>query len=146
MNASHEYVRKIQVCQRQTTTGRRALYFHQHEIHALFDELIHRPWGRAQWNPPVDIREDDKAFIIEIDLPGVSPEEVRIQADGKTLAIEGRRELRPCGDERTTHLCERPDGGFVRIFEFRDSIENEQIQSRWHDGVLTVSISKPTNP
>lgn len=143
MDASGEYIRKIQVCQRQTTTGRRALHFHQHEIHALFDELIHRPWGRAQWNPPADIREDEKAFVIEIDLPGVSDKDVRIRTEGRTLTIEGRRQLRPCDEDRTTHLCERPDGNFVRMFEFRDDLGSERIQSRWQNGVLTVTVLKP---
>jgi HSP20 family molecular chaperone IbpA len=143
MDASGEYIRKIQVCQRQTTTGRRALHFHQHEIHALFDELIHRPWGRAQWNPPVDIREDEKAFVIEVDLPGVSDKDVRVRVEGRTLTIEGRRQLQPCDEDRATHLCERPDGDFVRMFEFRDDIGSERIQSRWQNGVLTVTVLKP---
>jgi HSP20 family molecular chaperone IbpA len=146
MDASGEYIRTIQVCQRQTTTtGRRAVHFHQYEIQTLFDELIHRPWGRAQWNPPVDIREDDQAFILEIDLPGVTAEDVRIITAGRTLTISGRRRLRPCDDERTTHLCERPDGEFARIFEFGETIEGQRIESHWHDGVLTVAIPKPKN-
>ncbi len=145
MDASGEYIRTIQVRQRQTTTGRRALHFHQYEIHSLFDELIHRPWGRAQWNPPVDIREDDTSFLIEIDLPGVADQDVRIQTEGRTLKIEGKRQLRPCDEERTTHLCERPDGGFARMFEFQDDIDRGRIQSRWQDGVLTLTLLKPTH-
>lgn len=145
MDASGEYIRTIQVCQRQTTTGRRALHFHQYEIQTLFDELIHRPWGRAQWNPAVDVREDEQAFVIDIDLPGVKPDEVRIVPSGRTLTISGKRRLRPCDDERTTHLCERPDGEFARILEFGETIEGRRIESHWHDGVLTVAIPKPEN-
>lgn len=143
MDASGEYIRTIQVCQRQTTTGRRALHFHQHEIHALFEELIHKPWGRAQWNPPADIHEDEKTFIIEIDLPGVRDTDVQVLAEGRTLTIEGRRQLRPCDDDRTTHLCERPDGEFIRMFEFRDDISNGRVRSRWENGVLIVTVLKP---
>jgi len=140
-----EYIRKIQVCQRQTTTGRRAFEFRQYEIHTLFDELIHRPWGRARWNPPVDIRETRESFVIEIDLPGVEPQDVRIVAEDRTLTIEGRRELRPCDDDRTTHLCERPDGGFTRMFEFAEVIEKETIESLWRNGVLILTVPKPGN-
>jgi HSP20 family protein len=145
MDGQNEYIRKIHVCRRQTLTPRRAFGFHQHEIHALFDELIHRPWGRAQWNPPVDIREDDENFIIEIDLPGVKPEEVRVTAEGNTLSIEGQRELRPCDDARTTHLCERPDGGFARMFEFAETLEEERIEGHWQNGVLTITVPRPKN-
>ena len=144
MDASEEYIRTIRVCQRQTTTtGRRALHFHQYEIHTLFDELIHRPWGRAHWNPPVDIRENDTAFLIEIDLPGVKPEDVHIIAEGPILTIQGQRELMPCDENRATYLCERPAGGFARKFEFRDEIRNRSIKSHWENGVLTVTVAKP---
>jgi HSP20 family molecular chaperone IbpA len=145
MDASGEYIRTIHVCPRQTTMGRRAFHFHQYEIHSLFDELIHRPWGRAQWNPPVDIRENDTAFIIEIDLPGVKDTDVRLLTEGRTLRIEGSRQLRPCDTDRTAHLCERPDGEFARVFEFQDNIDKTRIQSRWHDGVLTLTILKLTH-
>lgn len=145
MDAQSEYIRKIQVYQRQTTTGRRAFGFHQYEIHALFDELIHRPWGRARWNPPADIRETGESFVIEIDLPGVNPEEVRIATEGRTLVIEGRRQLKPCDEDRTAHLCERPDGGFARMFEFGETVEGLQITKQWHNGVLTVTVPKPGN-
>lgn len=144
MDASGEYIRKIQLHRRQTGTGRERR-FQQYEIHALFDELIHRPWGRAQWHPPVDVREDDAAFIIEMDLPGVSAQDVRIAAEGNTLTISGRRRLRPCGDACMTHLCERPDGSFARKFEFHHEIRNERIESRWRDGVLTVTVPRPAD-
>lgn len=145
MDGSREYVRTIQVCRQQATSGRRALHFHQYEIHSLFEELIHRPWGRAQWNPPVDIREDEEAFIIDIDLPGVKDTDVRLLAEGRTLRVEGSRQLQPCDADRTTHLCERPDGQFARLFEFQDDIDEQRIRSRWHDGILTLTILKPTH-
>jgi HSP20 family protein len=110
----------------------------------MFDEMIHRPWGAVHWNPAVDIREDKDAFIIEMDLPGVKAEEVQVLVEGQILAIEGQRQLGQC-DEVTTHLCERPDGRFVRTFEFDGNIENRKIESRWHEGVLTVTVPKSRN-
>jgi HSP20 family protein len=121
---------------------RRALHFQQHEVHTLFEELIHKPWRTARWNPPVDIRESREAFVIEMDLPGVEAGEVRLLTDGNTLTIEGERELQSCEDERTAHLCERPDGRFTRSFEFNGNIEDRQIESRWQNGVLTVIVPK----
>jgi len=124
---------------------RRGLYVHHHQVYALFDELIHRPWGAVRWNPAVDLREDTEAFTVEVDLPGVKPEEVRILTDGKILAIEGQRQLPRC-DEATTHLCERPDGRFARTFEFDNELEGRQIESHWLNGVLVVSIPKQKKP
>jgi HSP20 family molecular chaperone IbpA len=141
MNTSDDRNRRIQIHRRHGVVECRGLYLHHHDIHAIFDELIHRPWGGVRWNPAVDIREDKDTFIIEMDLPGVKADEVRVLVEGQVLAIEGRRQLGPC-DEATTHLCERPDGRFIRTFEFTGAIENRKIESRWHEGVLTVTVPK----
>lgn len=53
-----------------------------HAIERLFDEMIHRPWGFYRnvhgWNPSVDLYETAEAFILEADLPGVKPEDVKV--------------------------------------------------------------------
>ncbi len=141
MTASDDRNRIIQVHRRRETVEHRGLYFHHHEIHALFEEMIHRPWAAARWNPAVDIRESSEAFLIEMDLPGVKSEDVHVVADGKILLIEGHRHLAKC-EEVTTHVCERPDGRFVRTFEFDDDLEKKEIESHWQDGVLTVAVPK----
>jgi HSP20 family molecular chaperone IbpA len=144
MDVSGDRNRRIQVRRQHGIAERRGLYLNRYEIHAMFDEMIHRPWGAVRWNPAVDIRENKDAFIIEMDLPGVKAEDVRVLVEGQILAVEGQRQLGPC-DEVTTHLCERPDGRFVRTFEFDGSIENRKIESRWHEGVLTVTVPKSQN-
>jgi HSP20 family molecular chaperone IbpA len=48
-------------------------------------------------------------------------------------------------DDLTTHLCERPDGRFSRTFEFDGTIEDRNVESRWQDGVLTVTVPKTKN-
>ena len=142
MTASGDRNRIIQIHRRRETVERRGLCFHHHEIHALFEEMIHKPWAVARWNPGVDVRESNEAFLIEMDLPGVKSEDVRIVAGGKTLLIEGQRQLAQC-DKVTTHVCERPDGRFARTFEFEDEVEDKEIESHWQDGVLTVTVPKP---
>lgn len=141
MTVSSDRNRRIQIHRRHGIVERPGLGLRHQEIHAMFDELIHRPWGAVRWNPAVDIREDKDVFVIEMDLPGVNAEEVRVLAEGTILAIEGQRHLGTC-DGVTTHLCERPDGRFCRTFEFDGNIENRNLESRWQDGVLTITVPK----
>ena len=93
MTVSSDRNRRIQIHRRHGIVERPGLCLRHHEIHAIFDELIHRPWGAVRWNPAVDIREDKDAFIVEMDLPGVNTEEVRVVVEGAILAIEGQRQL-----------------------------------------------------
>lgn len=141
MPVSEDRYRRIRICRQHGIIERRDLYVRQQAIHAMFDEMIHRPWGGVRWNPAIDVREDKDAFIIDVDLPGVKAQDVQVLVDGRILAIEGQRNLPHC-DEVTTHLCERHDGRFARTFEFDSEIENRPIESRWEDGVLTVTIPK----
>jgi HSP20 family molecular chaperone IbpA len=141
MAVSEDRYRRIRICRQHGITEKQGLYLHRHAIHALFDEMIHRPWGAVRWNPALDIREDQDAFYLIADLPGVKEQDVQVVVDGKILALEGQRKLPKC-DEATTHLCERPDGSFVRTFEFESDIENSPIESHWEDGVLTVKVPK----
>jgi HSP20 family molecular chaperone IbpA len=144
MHVSSGHNRRILIHRRHGIIERRGLCLHHHDVHAIFDELIHRPWGGVRWNPAVDIREDKDAFIIEMDLPGVTVENVRVVVEGATLSIEGQRQLDRC-DDVTAHLCERPDGPFCRTFEFRTEVEHRNIESHWQDGVLTVIVPKTEN-
>jgi HSP20 family protein len=141
MNGADEHKPAVPIHRRQDMMEHRGLYLHHYEVHAMFEELIHRPWGTVRWHPQVDLHEDDEAFTIDMDLPGVKAEDTRVVVEGKTVAIEGRRQLRKC-DEATTHVCERPDGWFTRAFAFDEPIQEDRIESRWQDGVLTVTVPK----
>ena len=114
MNVSSDRNRRIQIHRRHGIVERPGLCLRHHEIHAIFDELIHRPWGAVRWNPAVDIREDKDAFIIEMDLPGVNTEEVRVLVEGAILAIEGQRQLGNA--TRSRRICARdPMGGSAAL-------------------------------
>jgi len=119
--------------------------YHRSHVHSLFDELIHKSWGCAQWRPPVDILETEGAHIINVDLPGVEEESVNVEIHGRTLIIYGEREIRP--DEKTVqiHLQERSKGDFARAFEFAEEIEKDSIERSHRNGVLTLIVAKNKN-
>jgi HSP20 family protein len=142
MDLSGEHSHRIRLYQRQEVMERQGFHCHHHEVHALFDELIHKPWGIGCWNPPVDIWEKKDAFIIEMDLPGLVPDQVRITAQDRTLTVEGQRQPRQNAGQVASRLHERCEGRFARAFEFDYSLEGKKIESHWQDGVLTLIVPK----
>lgn len=142
MNLSDRHNYRTQLHHQGETVQYHGLRYHHHEVHALFEELIHKPWGFACWNPPVDVWESNSAYVIEMDLPGVKAGDVQIQTQGRALGIEGKRHVRQNAAESTARLHERCEGRFSRTFEFDFSIEGQEITSEWQDGVLTVTIPK----
>ena len=64
----------------------------QEEVRRMFQELIHQPWGgrgfseTSNWQPCVDMCETPEAIIVEVELPGVRREDVRIEVEGDAPA------------------------------------------------------------
>jgi HSP20 family molecular chaperone IbpA len=56
------------------------------ECERLFDEIIDRPWGICRqirgWQPSLDFYETDDAFILEVDLPGLKSDDVKMEIQG----------------------------------------------------------------
>jgi HSP20 family protein len=142
MNVPNKHSHRTQLYHRLEATEHRGLQYHHHEIHALFEELIHKPWGATCWNPPVDVWENEGTFTIEMDLPGVKADKVQTRAQGRTLTIEGQRERNQKDKGASARLHERCEGRFSRSFEFDVRLDEKTIENHWQDGVLTVIVPK----
>lgn len=102
--------------------------------------------GRGQlWLPPVDTYETEGSFVIELDLPGVHPENVDISFERGTLTIQGTRAptlQKPEKGELRVYNAERLSGPFVRAIRLPEYVDGEHIEASYTNGVLTVSIPK----
>ena len=92
------------------------------------------------WLPPADITETDDAFRIALELCGVDRHGVDIQLTDGRLTISGVRETDVPGE--VCHYRERPRGRFVRAFSFRTPVDDDAIEARLADGLLTVTVPK----
>lgn len=117
-----------------------------HEVERLFDEMIHRPWGFCReirgWNPSVDLYETADAFVLEADLPGVKPEDVKVEAENGDLVLQGWRTIEKSETDGQFHTMERSSGNFLRRIKLPESIDKEAIQAEFRDGVLRVILPK----
>jgi HSP20 family molecular chaperone IbpA len=119
------------------------------EVERLFDEIIHRPWGFCRdvrgWNPSVDLYETADAFILEADVPGVKPDDVKVEIEDSDLVLQGWRSLEKKQDDGQFHTMERSSGHFVRRIKLPESVDKDAIKAEFCDGVLHVIIPKAGN-
>ena len=96
----------------------------------------------SQWAPRVDIREEDKGFMILVDVPGVDPSEIEVSMDKSILTIKGERKVER--DESGSKLTrqERVYGTFHRRFALPESADADGISAHGKFGVLEISIPK----
>lgn len=96
----------------------------------------------ASWTPSVDISEDDKAFTLLADIPGVDPNDIDISMEKGVLTIKGERQSVSAEEGENFKRVERQSGQFYRRFTLPDSADADKIEAKSVHGVLTITIPK----
>jgi HSP20 family protein len=96
----------------------------------------------SEWAPRVDIREEDKRFVIEADIPGVDPKAIEINMDKGVLSIRGERQTEHKVEDGKYTRVERAHGVFHRRFALPDSANPDGIRATGKHGVLEIEIPK----
>lgn len=100
----------------------------------------------VDWFPAVDIKEEDKQFVLHADVPGVDPKDIEITMEKGVLTIRGRRETtvrdEKNGARYSRGRIERVTGEFFRRFSLPDAADSQGIKAKVVNGVLEVVIPK----
>jgi HSP20 family protein len=114
-----------------------------HDLEGLFDQLFYPTNGkkRRNWAPPVSVWEEENLFGVDIELPGVSMDDVEVTFDKGQLNIEAKRE-RPNQDGRNYRHDERFWGEMSRSIKVPDTVDAESIQASYSQGQLQVRLQK----
>lgn len=95
-----------------------------------------------EWAPLVDIAEDDKEYLIKVELPEVNKDDVKVTVESGTLTISGERKAEKEEKGRKFHRIERYYGRFERSFTIPDDAEPDNVKAEFKDGVLRVHLAK----
>jgi len=99
--------------------------------------------GITSWRPAIDISERADAFVVTVEIPGVTAGEVEITVDDGLLTIQGRRHAarEAAGDK--IHRSERGHGVFRRSVTLPSSHVNaDKAEASARDGVLEILVPK----
>lgn len=119
------------------------------EIEELFGRSWPRPTirtgqllGVGDWNPRVDISENDGQYLVKADIPGVAKEDIKITVDNDVLTIQGERKQEQEEENKHFHRVERFYGSFIRSFTLPDDADAAALKAVAQEGQLTVTIPK----
>jgi len=96
----------------------------------------------SDWAPAVDIKEEEKRFVIHADIPGVEPQDIEVHMENGMLTIKGERNTQTEQDREGYKRVERVHGSFYRRFSLPDTADAEKISAKSNNGVLEVVIPK----
>jgi HSP20 family protein len=96
----------------------------------------------TEWEPLVDISEDDKEYVITAELPELKKEDVRVSVENGVLTLSGERKFEHEEKHKKYHRIERAYGSFTRCFSLPNDADAAKISAEFKDGALKVRLRK----
>ncbi|QQO07821.1 Hsp20/alpha crystallin family protein [Breznakiella homolactica] len=98
--------------------------------------------GHSGPRPAVDVKETEKSYFLEAELPGYDEKNVEVHVEGNVLIISSKKEEKAEKKEDAYILRERKNESFKRSFKLPDNADPNSISAGYKNGVLTVEIKK----
>ncbi|MDP9127846.1 MAG: Hsp20/alpha crystallin family protein [Pseudomonadota bacterium] len=122
----------------------------QRSIQRNFDEACAVAAPSAKGFPlsvRLDVQEDEHAFHVALDLPGLSESDIIVTFDEGVLSIRGEKKIERNDSKKTWHVTERSSGSFSRQLSLPGAINADQIEAKFERGVLEIVLPKaPPEP
>lgn len=91
--------------------------------------------------PALNLWEDENAFHVEAEVPGLTLENLELQVKGSELTIAGERTF-PSAENVSLHRRERATGRFERLVRLPADVDVEAVEAKLVNGVLTIKAPK----
>jgi HSP20 family protein len=92
--------------------------------------------------PAIDLSEDEKAYKISAELPGIDAKDIDVSVTGDMLVLKGEKRQEKEEKEKNYHFSERTYGSFQRAFELPSSVDRTKVAADFSKGVLTITLPK----
>jgi len=118
-------------------------------MNVLFDDFFAPFFNGAcetapsQWQPVVDIIEEEGMFRVKAELPGIEKKDIHVDVKDNVLTLKGERSQEKTDEGEQYYRRERSFGSFTRAFALPENVDPEAIKADYKDGVLSIAIPKP---
>lgn len=120
------------------------------ELDRFMDETFGRitPNGAlpTSWTPAMDVSEDDHGLLLELEIPGIAPEEVEVTTEQGLLTIKGDKSTARQRDGVRALVTERTLGRFVRTLQLPQGVDESKVEAEFTNGLLRVRVPRAALP
>ena len=92
--------------------------------------------------PAIDMSEDEKAYNISAELPGIDAKDIDVSLSGDMLVLLGEKRQEKEEKDKNYHFSERAYGSFQRAFDLPTTVDRNKIAADFSKGVLTITLPK----
>lgn len=94
----------------------------------------------ALWAPAIEVSQQQGNYVVRAELPGLTPEDVRIEVENDALVLQGERKFERDEEQGGVHQTEIRYGGFNRTIPLPEGANAEQARANFENGVLEITI------
>lgn len=111
------------------------------EMERIFRDIgqVRESNGDALWAPAVEVSEREGNYVVRAELPGLEPEDIKLEIDNDALVLQGERKVEREGVRRTQIRCRR----FYRSIPLPEGANTEEIRANFDNGILEVTVPVP---
>jgi HSP20 family protein len=114
------------------------------QLDRVFDDLASTANGQPTWSPAVELKDAGDNFVLRVQLPGIDAKDVDVQVTKQAVVILGESRNEQQAEEEGHVRSEFRYGTFRRVVQLPVSIQNDQVQADYKDGILTLTLPKVT--
>lgn len=119
--------------------------FNFNDVDSVFNDFFNRDLFQpteTQISPRINVEENDNAWTITAELPGVDKSDVKVNYQDNVLTISGEKKFEKEDKDKNYHRVERSYGKFSRSMNINSAILADKIDASYKDGILTISLPK----
>lgn len=133
---------------RKTREVDHPFYSLQREMNSLFDnffrgfDLAPRGLAAGVFSPSIDVKENDKEYMIKAELPGVEEKDIDVTVTSDSVTIRGEKKEEKEDKDKNYYYMERSYGSFSRVIPLEGEIEAAKAEAKFKNGILDIKIPK----
>lgn len=120
------------------------------EMDRMFDRFNLAPFGgfpklfegNGFAAPAVDVTENDQAYAITAELPGMDEKDIDVTVTEDSLVLKGEKRQEREEKGKNTYVSERSYGAFQRVFALPVGVDRNKVAADFSKGVLTITLPK----
>lgn len=103
-------------------------------------------WFDREFFPRTNMSETDRHYEFSVELPAMRPEDIQVEVKDNSLWISGEKQAEQEDSDKTYHYVERHHGTFRRVFPLPGTVNADEVQATYANGLLTVTVPKVEEP
>ncbi len=107
----------------------------------LLDAVIDRS-ENSFFQPMSEVKENEKEYLVNVQLPGVKKENINIEIEDNMLSISAENKMEERKEDETLHYSNIAYGSFQKNIEFEKEIDVKNSKCEFKDGVLKITLKK----